>query len=316
MPTRTHALRSAKKPTKFRARTKAKTDIAPDHFIPLSPLEQVFELVNADADPDIQNAYEATTGTGNSVEGLVSSNFPESAALSDGIANALQRHLGDTVAQVAIRKQRIGVTPGSAAVLDVRDFRKTAMTRGVDTISGVHCYPIPCPSDPAGFEIATDMVGIFFGPNARQAVQRGPRARRSRTFSRTGMATVTWVDPTDEVPLRDALRKFVEPCLTIGLAGEGDIGRPLPADWADGAALRAFVMLQMWAMLPLRKRLVAAGAGRAILAGEIAQAEHRLVVASKGRVSPIHRDGVVHFLFGEMQRLGITGFTVPLVQLH
>ena len=181
-------------------------------------------------------------------------------------------------------------------------------------IGGIHSYPVPDISDPSGFAIATDLVGVYFGPNARSVVYRAPRTRRFTP--RTANPSVTWLDPNDKVPLRLAIRKFIEPRLSLSPAIEREASSPMPDDWKVGRALRAFAMLQVWAMLPLKKRLIAAGEGKAILAGELAQAEHRLGESCRGGDVQIHRDGVVHFLFGEMQRLGITMFGVPLIQLR
>ena len=45
-------------------------------------------------------------------------------------------------------------------------------------------------------------------------------------------------------------------------------------------------------------------------------AEIRIKQASKGEALPIPRDGMVHFWFGELRRLGMDDLTVPRVTLY
>ena len=139
----------------------------PDKTPALTSLERLFKFVNGDEDTQIAAKYAALVGTAYPIGELICSNFPESTALAERVANALQRRLCENPGQVAVRTQRVGLAPGSVPILGVPAFRKMAITRGADMIGGMHSYPVPDLTDPSGFGIATDLVGVYFGPNAR-----------------------------------------------------------------------------------------------------------------------------------------------------
>jgi hypothetical protein len=304
--TKPKAIRDARRKAKKAAKAAPK----------LTPIEKVLRFVNPDGDTNTLSRYDSIIGRNFPIDELSASNLSGTARLAEGIANALQRLLTDSPGPVAVRTQRLSVTPGSAAEFDIPAIRKAAMTRGVNTIAGIRMYPVPEPSDASGLAIAIDMIGLLWGPNVQNLLQRARRTHNARSFRYAESASVAWLQPNDEAGLRKAVQQIVMPCLSLPLSEERASDDVFPANWKDGRVLRAFIMVQTGSMLAVKRKLIAAGAGKAILTGEIAQAEHRLGEVTKVGPSPIHRDGVVHFWFREMARLGLTGLTVPLIKLR
>jgi hypothetical protein len=302
-----------KKKMKFLIRVKEKVAAAAP---PMTAIGRVLEFAGAIDDPALRAHYDGITGLDCPLDELVSSDVVQSEALADGLAAGVGRHRLDQPGVVAVQTQHLAVTPGSAPEFDIPAIRKMGPKKGSDAISAIDLFPIPDALDPFGFAIEIVMRTIHFGPN----VPFGPSGRIHNTgtkaFPEAGPVSSARPTTMDEAELRVAIKRLVEPRLTVPPGEESNNGLFYPDDWNDGRALRAWVMLQVWSMLPIKKRLMAMDTGRAILTGELAHAEDRLSRACKRHPCPIHRDGVPHFWFGEARRLDLRGLSVPLIKFH
>ena len=79
---------------------------------------------------------------------------------------------------------------------------------------------------------------------------------------------------------------------------------------------RAFIALQIRSLLPLVKQMIATGQGKEILSPALQAAQMRVNFAAKQQAVPLHWEGLVHFWFSELNRLGFTDQSVPVVRLR
>jgi hypothetical protein len=304
---------TTKKSGRFIVRIKKKVVAAPPT---MTALDKVLEFVGALEDSDISVSYDSIIGRSCPIEGLASMNIVESEALAVGLAGGLQRHFDHTPGPVAVQTRHLAVTPGSAPVVDVAAVRKMAPSNDIDGISAIDLSAVPDPSDSSGFGIAIAVRTIHFGPDVQYGPNPRANNRRSREFPYARGTSRAQAVYMDEVALRDAFGRLLGPRWTVPVAEERDGAHCYPSDWDDGRALRAFILMQILSMLPIEKKLIGAGMGKAILDAELGFAKGRLSAARKGYVSPIHRDGIPHFWFGEAHRLNVVGFSVPLIKLR
>lgn len=277
----------------------------------VTPLEHVLNFAQIADDATLTAEYEAINGKRNSVDMLVRSNSTAMPALATGLTNAVLRHMAECTSPVAIVTQRIGITPGSASQFDLPGFRKLGRAPGCDVISGIYPYPVPLHSDPRGFGIAVDKITVRVGaPTFKRRRSRG--LRYTPPFEQQNHVEI---DCDDEDALHDAFQKMVEPVFYRSRKVEREADESFPDDWRQNRALHGFVMLQVCSMLPVKRTLVATGALRALLAGELGAHEHRLATACKGAESPVHWNGMVHFWYPELARRELNDITVPLIKL-
>ncbi len=304
---------TAKKHGQYLIRIKKKVNNASPT---MTALHKVLQFVGAIDDPAVREPYDSLIGRTCPPEGFLSSNIIESERLGLGLAAAMQRHIFDNPGLVAVKTRHLGTSPGSKPIVDVPAIRKMMNTKDVDTISAIDLYAVPEPNDPSGFGIAIDVRTVQFGPNVQYGRISRPYNRRCQDFPYAGSVSGDIPEYMDETALRDAFKRLVEPRWTVPIAEEREDSRCYPTNWNEGRAFRAFVMLQIWSMLPIDKRLFASGTGKPILDAELGFAKDRLSTARKGSANPIHRDGIPHFWFGEVHRLNVMGSSVPQVKLR
>jgi hypothetical protein len=280
-------------------------------------MDKILLYANPHNTPDIRARYAALNGTGRPPEDLLAMNTVQAFALAKGVSEGLLRYFAENPGPVGLQIQRIGVASGAAAIIDLPASRAMASAKGASVIGGIRFYPLPDPSDSSGFKVVVEAVTIHFGPNARADAERMGGRNRTRDAVGCDRAVSTWFDSTDEKALKDAVSLVIKPLLTLSPAVERGMELLLPEDWNSKRALRALLMFFAYAMLPTKKKLIALGAGKPIITGELALAEHRLRLACKsGGASVVHRDGVPHFCFSELRRLGLDNLSVPLIELH
>lgn len=286
-----------------------------------SALDRILKFAEVPDGSELYEAYLAVSGLGRPLDDLVASHNAEANKISAALRKALKRKTDDSSWEIGLQVQHFGSTPGSAAVLDIPAARKAAKLHknaGVDAIAAIRIYPVEGGSDDCNFDIELDILTILFGSNARSAIARGNSKSRARASLGLVHSELKWLDPHDDDALKSACNQLMAPRLA-GLP-KSDHSAPLILceswDTDEARGLRSFVSLMHLSMLPMKKKLIVSGEGKPIVTGAIADAEHRLSKACKGTPPIIHRDGVPHFWFSELRRLGLDDFSVPLVKLH
>ena len=306
-------LNNSKSKKKFTVKIKSKLGGVASQLVNF-PVECMLKYVGANENPGLLDNYNGILGVDHPMDELLCSNVGESERVSSGLTTALERHFGAGPRWVGMWSRRFGVTPGSNPEIDVVRLRKMVPRKADDSLGSIDLYPVPQASDPSGFGIAIDVRGMLIGVNG-DARFPSPHARRSRIGS-LGNVALTWVPSIDAAELANEVALWVKPRFTLPLELERKIGLNFPDDWESGRDLRAITMLEIWSMLPMKKRLFGTGVGRSISIGEFAESDRRLRLACKKGAASIHRDGVPHFWFGEHLRRDITHLAVPLIKIR
>jgi len=290
--------------------------------IPPSLLDRLISFINPPPGSNVGQAYAAIAGEGIPINELLASHLPATKMISEAIIEGLKKQANDTAIDIGFRNVKIGTLSPAEVEIDVNGLRKDAelyRKAEVDVIAAIRLQPVPWNDDPLGFGLEIALTFLFFGPNARasiaavEAKRRAPRKAKHRT-----LAPIEWIDASDETAIAGAVQSVVGVSLLGPKIADLEAAGGVPAGWKAHAASgkRALVTLSILSMLPLRKKLIAAGGGKPMLTAALASAEHRLAVATRGREPIVHRDGIPHFWFQEFKRLSLDNIAVPLVMLH
>lgn len=287
----------------------------------LSAIDQILAGARVDEDPKARAAYQAILGIAGVPFDLALTDQALMPKISTTARRALQRHLLDNGLEWGAQVTRVGVVAGSDVEVDVPSIRKLSSyysRAGVDAITMLVPSPVPLAWHPCGFGQALDVHAVFFGPNVRTAMQKVELKTRSRRTDLPVRDPIQWYAADDDDALKATMSKMFRPPLTkvVDLAGF-DQGQPVEGwDSREARQRRGLFTLMTRSMLPLKKAMTLIGEGRSVMAGAIAAAE---VSVRKGRREgepPVHPDGMPHFWFGELRRLDLNDFAVPLIKLR
>ena len=297
--------------------------------------DQIHRFMRTQENPGSCTACNSILGIEGAVAETTVANEVQTSAISESVERSVLRQWRTTPTEWGVQTTRICVVPGSAAVIDVRAARKAFRLYSqadVDAIVIVTVGPVPLETDPLGFGLAVDVRAIVFGPNAQAKltlIEAKSRPRRAGRPSHRGAeprrsgagwmsrSPIVWYKSDDKAALKLELAKLFNPLLTATPEGAGH-QMPMPDSWDEPEAkqLRGFVTLMARSMLPLKKALMLIGAGQSVVIGAIANAELELKKARRASEPVIPADGVPHFWFAELRRLGLDNISVPLVKLR
>lgn len=309
-------LKNRRNKTSRRGSTPALHDTAPR----MTTIERIFEFSRVAEDANSSAAYHAIIGREGSITDLSVANVARMAQVKDALHSSLFRRISQSEEEWAVRVARIGVEPGSKVDVDIPRCRKEMRPytkAGVDAIMMTVVAPVPLPSDPTGFGIAFEARAIIFGSGARAAIQRAETTGRTRSGS-PNRSSIAWYSPQDEEALKQALEDMFCPSWIKAPPTEGLPEEEASANWGKTRCrqLRGLVTLMTRSMLPAKKALALVGEGKAMVVGAIAAAEVGMKKASRASPPPVRPDGLPHFWFGEIRRLGLDEISVPQINLR
>lgn len=281
--------------------------------------DRVLEFANASEAPQLRQKYEAIFGISRPIDDVLAANQFLLKKMVPLASSALDAHVIAHPYPVFRQVTRVEITPGSNAEVSVIAARKAAKIyerAGVDVIAAVRLRPVPHETDANDFALSVELEALFFGENAEAKV--AAKARTSRPPPGVIRSSAQRIDSGDTTALSAAIDRLLKPNFT-GLPLEDLFNDPPPPpNWSGSTqrGLRAYVMLMALAQLPLKKMLVLHGAGGPIFAQAIAEAKRALKAACKAAPPVVDRDGVPHFFFPELRRIGLDDVSVPLVKLR
>lgn len=287
----------------------------------LNEIDRILEFARCGEDEHSRSTYSAILGLQGSITDLSLVNFGQMKRIEEAVAKALLARFAEANDQWAVRSTLIDIVPGSKVVIDVPKARTALRLYAkaeVNTIMTVFPAPVPLSSDPTGFGMAVEARALVFGANAQAFVQRPDTKSRIRnTVSRYPTATA-WCESNDATALKKVLRDMFRPSLTQLPVLEGAPETIIPDGWNKASArrLRGLMTLMTRSMLPTKKALGFVGEGKAMVVGPITAAEVAMKKACRSARPPVHPDGLPHFWFEELRRLGLTNVTVPLIKLR
>lgn len=311
-------VRTKRSSSRHAGRPKGKTNTA-RFATKKSVRDRIHEFARTTETPDVAAMYDAILGFERPLDDLVVINQPALGVTRRLVVSDLEAYLNAQPSRVGREVTRIAITPGSNADISIPDVRKAAALykrAGVDAISTVRFRPVPDEDDPNGFRFVVELVTLVFGDRAEGKLSaKRLRRRRGSGFA---LPNTQWTEPHDTEAIRAAVRGLFSPNYTGVPVGNSSTDPAAPPTWSDEAERnrRAYVTMMAMAQLPLKYMLVLNGAGGPILARALAEAQHSLREACKAAPPVIHRDGVAHFFFAELRRLGLEDIAVPLVKLR
>jgi hypothetical protein len=282
---------------------------------------KILSYYNISDDPKLLSEYDSLFGYGPPIEDLVASNLPERTNLAATLLKTFTSSTDFRELEIAVQIQRLGITSVFDPQIDISTGRKKVdlhRKTNVGAIAAINFYPVPDTRYPLGVGIVIEAVSILFGQNAQSEIAHpNPRRRRWRISSPL-TTSITWLEPGNDEMLKEAFGRMLTPSLTGNKEAKRDRDLIFSPEWTDEASpeMRAFVSFMALTMLPIKRQLLCSGAGKPLVASAIANAEHRFKIARKRGPSPIHRDGVTHFWFSELRRLGLDDLKVPLIKLR
>lgn len=284
-------------------------------------VDQILEWVLVDEDPYIRDCYEEILGIAGHPLDLVLSNLVLMPKILVAGRRALHRHLVDNGFHWGVQVTRCGVVAGSKVDVDVPAIRKFSSyysRAGVDAIAMIVPCPVPLASDPCGFGIALDHHSLFFGPHVRAEIQKAELKAHTRSKNAPDRGPIQWHEPDDEDGLKATMASMFRPPLTKVPNFEGIEEGPTVGGWnaREARHLRGFLTLVTRSMLPMKKALILIGEGRSVMAGPIAAAEVSIKKGRREGQPLVHPDGLPHFWFRELVRLGRDDLAVPLIKLR
>ena len=258
--------------------------------------------------------YEALLGCEPHGE-LLSSNFVEQRHLVNAVDKDLRALRKEQEMEIGLQFEHFEVVPAShidVSVKTIKSKSKVYAKAGVSSIRCLHFLDVPLADDPLGFGIRPVMAAVLFGPRIKYDIEvltRGSKIGQRKP-------DVEWIEASKKAQVTDAVKRVLAPKLVGEKASLDAAARVGIDDWMKNASLRAFVKLQVLSVLPLRKRVYGDGRGTHILEPALRAAELRLKTARQWEEPGIHRDGVQHFWFGEIQRLKFEEFSLPFIRLR
>lgn len=286
-----------------------------------SEIDRILAFARCGDDEHTRAVYSAIIGLDGSFTELSMANFGQMERIEEAVVAALSARIAQTNEQWAVRSTLVEVVPGSKVVIDVPKARTTLRFYAkaeVNTIMTVIAAPVPLSSDPTGFGMAVATRALVFSANARAMVQRADTKSRIRSTGSCSPISTAWYEPNDEAALKKVLRDMSRPSLTQLPLLDGAQEATLPDGWNKPSArrLRGLTTLMTRSMLPTKKALGLVGEGKSIVVGPITTAEVAMKKARRFDRPPVHPDGLPHFWFEELRRLGLTDMTVPLIKLR
>lgn len=284
-------------------------------------IQRILEFAQVADNPNIGACYDAILGAAGSIVDLSLANRAQASTICDAVHKALLRHLIGNEQEWGLQRTRLGSASGAAIEIDVPEVRKASRfyaQAGVDAIAMVVPGPVPDITDPSGFGMALELWTIVFGHDARELIQRADSKLRTRRTRPAPRSSIEWYGADDRAALKTALTNMFCPALTKAPPFDGATEGLTSDEWDTRPARqkRGFVTLMTHSMLPLKKAVTLIGEGKSMVVGAMAAAEVAMKKGKQGSKPTVHPDGLPHFWFQELRRLGLDDIAVPLVKLR
>lgn len=282
-------------------------------------LKKILDFAKTGGDAGLIERYEAIIGTEPHAV-LLASNQVHQHHISKAVHLGLRRMAKLEGFQLAFQAESMGRIPASSLVIPLKSAKarsKVYARAGASSISVLDFLDVPMPDDSSGWGIELRVISLIFGVNISSDVMMAQRqARMGRSDP---VCSLDWVDATSKRALREAVERVLMPPL-VGSEESREAARLAQCDdvWMKKkrAQQRAWVMLHLLSMLPMARRFSAQGAGRQILEPAVRQAVVQTNEAARGRRTAIHPDGVPHFWFHELRRLGFEDIGMGMLMLR
>lgn len=286
-----------------------------------STIDRIVEFARIDEDANARAVYPAIIGKQGSITDLAIANVGQMELTKQAVAAALIARIGETDDEWGVRSTLIEVVPGSKVEVDVPKCRKPwrfYAKANVDAVISIIAAPIPLPSDTTGIGVAVAVHALVFGPNARASIQLADSKARMRGGGSSSLSSTIWYETNDEEALKKALRDMFRPSWIDLPLLENALETEVPDGWnkASSRRLRGLLTLMTRSMLPAKKALGFVGEGKSVVVGALTAAEVGMKKARRTSPPPVHPDGLPHFWFGELRRLGLDNIAVPLIKLR
>jgi hypothetical protein len=278
-------------------------------------LRNLLKFAKVGDDDDLECRYASVVGC-NSIGSLLSSNFVEQSHVRDDASAGLKRIRKEPDMQMAVQIERFHIVPASrvdVSIPQLKSMSRVYTRAGVSSISSLDFVEVPVPHDPLGFGFELVVASVLFGSDIQRDIGLTRRLQKQRN---SGSMEIDWIDARKKLQVEEAVARVLDPPLVGGPASRRAAELAGIDDWMKGARLRAFIKLQMLSMLPLKKRLAAAGRGTQILEPALKAAEVRVKAAAKLERPVIHDDAMLHFWFEELRRLKLDDVRLPLIRLR
>jgi hypothetical protein len=280
--------------------------------------EQVKAFARLRKRPETLAIYDAILGLGEPLDLVTASNGGESEAITNDLLDRLMRYLEDHPSEVALVSRPLGTTPAFSPVLNIKEARKKMAVpkrASINAISGLCIRSIPG-DILADVNFQFEQRALVFGPDVRDVAARIAVPMRGRRVVHGGQGDISWCDVNDRDWMKRIISSIIAPNFASSRPDRGNGDAALRPGWNDDRARaeRDLIELLLQALLPMRKKLMASGAGLPMLAAALAQSDYRLTTALKGRKPALHRDRLIQFVAGELQRLGMSHVSIPIVE--
>lgn len=282
-----------------------------------SPLDLILNHTAAGHDPQIESKYLSLAGKAPH-DTFISSNRVQMAGIVPPLTDALLNYITENGLEVAVQTTRLGVRPGSAATISATNARKGIQpyrSANLSAVGGLCIAPVPFGADPHGFGLGLTLEVIVFGTNLEARLNRSTRGARNIKKVQPVRTELRFLNPTNREELEAAVKRL----LTFPMVDHPDresaayeAARP---DWKrkKNRGLRALLTFIARSRLPAKLQLIGIGAGKPLLTGVLARAEHNIRDGSRTSGVALHRDAVEHFWWSELRRLGLDDVSVPLI---
>lgn len=296
-------------PAKFKVKMKAAK----------SPKDRVYQFAEVSQAPDVAAVYDALFGESRPIDDLIAANQPMLRVMRSILQSDVKAHLRANPGPVSRQVIRVAVTAGSDASLSIPALRKAAKPFervNLEFVATARFRAVPFAGDPTGVGLAAELEVLTMG----EEVQRKFTARRRRV--RTNLDVVgsptERIDPEDSEAIDAAINRMFAWDSPDKQIEEFFADEPDPPTWTGSRnrGLRAYLPFMVGAQLPLKSMLIANDAGKIMMSHALGEANRLNGIACKAGPPAIHRDGIPHFLFKELRRLGLDNINVPLVMLR
>ncbi len=293
-------------------------DTALEDVLASRSLARMLKYAGVTDDPERRQRYLALVGCQVHDE-LLSCNLVQGKNLVSEMSSGLSKVASAPGFEIAVQIQRFATSPSSRIDFDVKEARQRVRDYkevGVSSISSIVPVDLPLTNDRSQFVVEPQVRSLLFGPSISGPMEQRRRTFRKSALSNDGATTLEWIDAEDGESLRQAVEDVIAPPLVGGSSGK-DAAEAAGIEWwmkPKRAAHRAWVILQVYSMLSMKKRYKAQGHGKSLLEPALSGAYERYRQLRSIDGPAIHRDAVLHFWAEEIRLLGLDDYRLPLVR--
>lgn len=252
---------------------------------------------------------------------LTAANECERRHLKAHLLAELQAIAAEGDVEIVLQTQRFAMAPASKADIDIAATAKQLSTykkAGVSSISRLLMEPKPLIIDPLGYGLQPVWRSFLIAKNVRREIAGAAPLRSRRPCIHLVDTQRRWIDLSQPDELSDAIDEFMA---RPRLKDREDSRRAKElglSDWdaPEQRARRAVSAFQAEIQVAMQRQYVAEGRGRHILLPALKMAELRVAAERNGSQQVVHKDGVAHWCFKQLLRLGFEDQSVPFPTLR